>query len=73
VIVRSTGKRDWEDMPIYARVGMHLLFHGPAQVPSSHTWIKCEFDLFYRYASFNGPWFGSCLRLSPYDVGENRG
>lgn len=40
VIVRSTGKRDWEDMPIYARVGMHLLFHGPAQVHSSPTWME---------------------------------
>ncbi|CAG8627128.1 7911_t:CDS:10 [Ambispora leptoticha] len=26
VIVRETGEKIWEEMPIYARIGMHLLF-----------------------------------------------
>ena len=45
MIVRSTGKRDWENMPIYTRIGMHLLFYGPAQVPSSQTWMKYDSNL----------------------------
>ncbi|CAG8614475.1 3568_t:CDS:2, partial [Dentiscutata erythropus] len=28
VIVRETGDKIWEEMPIYARIGMHLLFSG---------------------------------------------
>jgi hypothetical protein len=32
VIIRATGIKDFEEMPIYARVGMHLLFYGPVQV-----------------------------------------
>ncbi|CCA67123.1 related to phosphatidylserine decarboxylase proenzyme 2 precursor [Serendipita indica DSM 11827] len=32
IIVRSTGVKDFEYMPIYARVGMHLLFYGPLQL-----------------------------------------
>lgn len=32
VIVRSTGEKIFETMPIYARIGMHLLFYGPLQV-----------------------------------------
>ncbi|KAG8806155.1 hypothetical protein FRC17_005150 [Serendipita sp. 399] len=32
VIVRATGIKDFEEMPIYARIGMHLLFYGPAQL-----------------------------------------
>jgi len=32
VIIRATGIKDFEEMPIYARVGMHLLFYGSAQV-----------------------------------------
>lgn len=32
VIIRATGIKDFEDMPIYARVGMHLLFYGPVQI-----------------------------------------
>ncbi|KAF9290285.1 hypothetical protein BGZ88_007385 [Linnemannia elongata] len=28
IIDRETGTRVWEDMPIYARIGMHLLFAG---------------------------------------------
>ncbi|KAG0261550.1 hypothetical protein DFQ27_002910 [Actinomortierella ambigua] len=26
VVVRSTGVQQWEDMPIYARIGMHIVF-----------------------------------------------
>jgi len=32
VIVRSTGEKIFETMPIYARIGMHLLFFGSLQV-----------------------------------------
>lgn len=32
VIIRTTGIKDFEEMPIYARVGMHLLFYGSAQI-----------------------------------------
>ncbi|KAK7466343.1 hypothetical protein VKT23_005069 [Stygiomarasmius scandens] len=32
VIVRSTDEVIFESMPLYARIGMHLLFHGDAQV-----------------------------------------
>ncbi|TDL27023.1 hypothetical protein BD410DRAFT_879310 [Rickenella mellea] len=32
VIVRATGDKIFESMPIYARIGMHLLFHGALQV-----------------------------------------
>ena len=32
VIVRKTGEKMFESMPIYARLGMHLLFHGKEQV-----------------------------------------
>lgn len=34
VIIRATGIKDFEDMPLYARIGMHLLFYGPLQVSS---------------------------------------
>ncbi|KAF9138199.1 hypothetical protein BG015_002464 [Linnemannia schmuckeri] len=26
IVDRKTGKTEWEDMPVYARIGMHLLF-----------------------------------------------
>ncbi|KAG9057732.1 hypothetical protein FS842_004388 [Serendipita sp. 407] len=32
VIIRATGIKDFEEMPIYARIGMHLLFYGPVQI-----------------------------------------
>ncbi|KAI0359442.1 hypothetical protein OH77DRAFT_1419944 [Trametes cingulata] len=32
VIVRATGERIFESMPIYPRLGMHLLFYGGTQV-----------------------------------------
>jgi phosphatidylserine decarboxylase len=32
VVVRETGEKIFESMPIYARVGMHLLFYGKEQV-----------------------------------------
>ncbi|KLO16707.1 hypothetical protein SCHPADRAFT_869479 [Schizopora paradoxa] len=32
LIVRSTGEKIFETMPIYARIGMHLLFYGPLQI-----------------------------------------
>lgn len=38
VIIRATGIKDFEDMPIYARVGMHLLFYGPVQVIISSSY-----------------------------------
>ncbi|CAG8463076.1 2119_t:CDS:2 [Scutellospora calospora] len=28
VIVRETGEKTWEEMPVYTRIGMHLLFFG---------------------------------------------
>ncbi|KAF9976322.1 hypothetical protein BGZ73_008752 [Actinomortierella ambigua] len=28
VVIRSTGVEKWEDMPIYARIGMHIVFGG---------------------------------------------
>ncbi|BFZ62460.1 hypothetical protein YB2330_003554 [Saitoella coloradoensis] len=31
VIVRKTGEKKWESMPLYARIGMHLLFVGRAE------------------------------------------
>ncbi|KAI8978164.1 phosphatidylserine decarboxylase-domain-containing protein [Trametes punicea] len=37
VIVRSTGERIFESMPIYARLGMHLLFYGGTQVKLLHN------------------------------------
>jgi len=32
VVARSTGEKIFETMPIYARIGMHLLFYGSLQV-----------------------------------------
>jgi phosphatidylserine decarboxylase len=32
VVVRDTGEKIFESMPIYARIGMHLLFYGKEQV-----------------------------------------
>ncbi|KAF8875750.1 phosphatidylserine decarboxylase-domain-containing protein [Mucidula mucida] len=32
VLIRATGKKIFESMPIYARIGMHLLFYGKPQV-----------------------------------------
>ncbi|KAI5119285.1 hypothetical protein M0805_008064 [Coniferiporia weirii] len=32
VLVRSTGQKVFEAMPIYARIGMHLLFYGSVQI-----------------------------------------
>uniref|UniRef100_A0A0W0EZ36 phosphatidylserine decarboxylase n=1 Tax=Moniliophthora roreri TaxID=221103 RepID=A0A0W0EZ36_MONRR len=32
VVVRDTGKLMFESMPIYARIGMHLLFYGDLQI-----------------------------------------
>ncbi|KAK0203038.1 phosphatidylserine decarboxylase-domain-containing protein [Desarmillaria ectypa] len=32
VMIRATGERVFESMPIYARIGMHLLFHGKGQI-----------------------------------------
>ncbi|KAI0669632.1 phosphatidylserine decarboxylase-domain-containing protein [Trametes maxima] len=37
VIVRSTGERIFESMPIYPRLGMHLLFYGGTQVKMLHN------------------------------------
>ncbi|KAL1940356.1 hypothetical protein VTO73DRAFT_8928 [Trametes versicolor] len=37
VIVRSTGERIFESMPIYPRLGMHLLFYGGTQVKLLHN------------------------------------
>ncbi|KIK50764.1 hypothetical protein GYMLUDRAFT_182269 [Collybiopsis luxurians FD-317 M1] len=31
VVIRETGERIFESMPIYARIGMHLLFYGNVQ------------------------------------------
>ncbi|KAF5353075.1 hypothetical protein D9758_008750 [Tetrapyrgos nigripes] len=32
VVVRETGERIFETMPIYARIGMHLLFYGDLEI-----------------------------------------
>ncbi|KAF8591714.1 hypothetical protein K439DRAFT_1401813 [Ramaria rubella] len=41
VIVRKTGQKQWESMPIYARIGMHLLFYGPAAIRFlTWNWIR---------------------------------
>ena len=32
VVIRATNQRFFEKMPIYVRLGMHLLFYGPEQV-----------------------------------------
>lgn len=32
VVMRSTGEKTFETMPLYARIGMHLLFYGSLQV-----------------------------------------
>lgn len=32
VVQRGTGEKVFESMPLYARIGMHLLFYGRAQV-----------------------------------------
>ncbi|KDQ53656.1 hypothetical protein JAAARDRAFT_38966 [Jaapia argillacea MUCL 33604] len=32
VVVRGTGEKFFESMPLYARIGMHLLFYGKEQV-----------------------------------------
>ncbi|KAG6827662.1 hypothetical protein H0H92_010858 [Tricholoma furcatifolium] len=37
VIVRATGETIFESMPIYARVGMHLLFYGYGRAKVLHT------------------------------------
>ncbi|KAI0363383.1 hypothetical protein BV20DRAFT_975737 [Pilatotrama ljubarskyi] len=37
VIVRSTGERIFESMPVYPRLGMHLLFYGGTQVKMLHN------------------------------------
>jgi len=39
VIDRVTGERHWEDMSIYVRVGMHLLYYGNEQEKALH-WKK---------------------------------
>jgi len=41
VIIRQTGDRIFETMPIYARVGMHLLFYGKAET-SLLRWGRVE-------------------------------
>ncbi|KAI0827618.1 phosphatidylserine decarboxylase-domain-containing protein [Trametes gibbosa] len=37
VIVRSTGERIFESMPVYPRLGMHLLFYGGTQIKLLHN------------------------------------
>ncbi|RPD58078.1 hypothetical protein L226DRAFT_547010 [Lentinus tigrinus ALCF2SS1-7] len=37
VIVRATGERIFESMPIYPRLGMHLLFYGGTQIKLLHN------------------------------------
>lgn len=32
MVIRSTGEKTFETMPLYARIGMHLLFYGSLQV-----------------------------------------
>ncbi|EJD05118.1 uncharacterized protein FOMMEDRAFT_105365 [Fomitiporia mediterranea MF3/22] len=32
VIIRTTGQKVFEIMPLYARIGMHLLFYGPIEI-----------------------------------------
>jgi phosphatidylserine decarboxylase len=39
VIDRITGEKHWEDMSIYVRIGMHLLYHGTEQEKALH-WKK---------------------------------
>jgi phosphatidylserine decarboxylase len=41
VIIRQTGDRIFETMPIYARIGMHLLFYGKAETRLLH-WGRVE-------------------------------
>ncbi|EJF56197.1 hypothetical protein DICSQDRAFT_93902 [Dichomitus squalens LYAD-421 SS1] len=37
VIVRSTGEKIFESMPIYPRLGMHLMFYGGTQIKLLHN------------------------------------
>lgn len=60
-------------MPVYARIGMHLLFYGPAQVcdpPRQHAAKETYAN--HRFASYVGVWFVTSLRLSLLDVSGNR-
>ncbi|KZT54720.1 hypothetical protein CALCODRAFT_472936 [Calocera cornea HHB12733] len=41
VIIRQTGDRIFETMPIYTRIGMHLLFYGKAETALLH-WGRVE-------------------------------
>src|ERR1700753_4083278 len=36
VIDRTTGEKHWEDMSIYVRIGMHLLYYGSEQENALH-------------------------------------
>ncbi|GJJ06069.1 hypothetical protein Clacol_000258 [Clathrus columnatus] len=37
----ETGKKLWEAMPLYARIGMHLIFHGPCAIRFI-TWSRIQ-------------------------------
>ncbi|KAI1782781.1 phosphatidylserine decarboxylase-domain-containing protein [Ganoderma leucocontextum] len=37
VIVRSTGEKIFESMPVYPRLGMHLMFYGGTQIKLLHN------------------------------------
>ncbi|EJU00633.1 hypothetical protein DACRYDRAFT_23040 [Dacryopinax primogenitus] len=41
IIIRKTGDRIFETMPIYTRIGMHLLFYGKAETALLH-WGRVE-------------------------------
>ena len=41
VFIRGTGEKMFESMPIYARIGMHLLFYGKEQIKLLH-WKTVE-------------------------------
>lgn len=39
VIDRQTRQKEWEAMPLYERIGLHLLFHGPCAIKFV-TWLE---------------------------------
>lgn len=40
MVIRATGEKTFETMPLYARIGMHLLFYGSLQV-SEYIVLLC--------------------------------
>jgi hypothetical protein len=50
VRIRGTDEKIWETMPLYVRVGMHILFRGPIEV----VFFACTRYLLTNIRRFQG-------------------